>query len=301
METGGVGIGELAALGTALLWTLSTLAWTSAGKHVGALAVSFVRLVITCGFLLAYGRLVRGLWLPSDASAENWLVLGASGVVGFFLADICLFKAFLLIGPRLTLLLQSLAPPFAAIFSWLLLDDPLVPKDWLAMLVTLAGVSWVVLERPDVPAEPHSRRQEGWGIFLAVVGALGQAGGLVLSKRGIGEYDAVAATFIRVLGAMIGYLILITAVRRWPAMLAASRHAQAMLMMTYGAFVGPFVGVALSLVAVRHCHAGVAATIINTMPVLILPIAVVVYKEKVSLRAAAGAVVSVAGVALLVL
>lgn len=301
MQSGGIGIGELAAVGTALLWTLSTLAWTSAGKQVGALAVSFVRLVITCVFLLAYGRLVRGLWLPSDASRETWVVLGASGVVGFFLADICLFKAFLLIGPRLTLLFQSLAPPFTAILSWLLLDDPLGPKDWLAMLVTLAGVSWVVLERPNGPATPHSRRDEVWGMFLAVVGALGQAGGLVLSKEGIGDYDAVAGTFIRVLGAMVGYLILITLLGRWAAMLAVARHGRVMLVMTYGALVGPFLGVALSLVAVRHCHAGVAATIINTMPVLILPIAVVVYKEKVSLRAAAGAVVSVVGVAFLVL
>ncbi len=34
-------IGELAALATAVLWTLSALAWTAAGKHVGALGRGF--------------------------------------------------------------------------------------------------------------------------------------------------------------------------------------------------------------------------------------------------------------------
>jgi len=162
-------------------------------------------------------------------------------------------------------------------------------------------VSWVVLEQPNGPKEPHPQRDSRWGVFLAVVGALGQAGGMVLSKKGLGDYDAVAATFIRVLGAMVGYLPLVTLARRWPDMLKASRNPRAMLIMTFGALVGPFVGVALNMVSLRHCHVGVAATIINTMPVLILPFAIFVYKEKVSLRAAVGAVVSVVGVALLVL
>jgi 5-methyltetrahydrofolate--homocysteine methyltransferase len=46
-------IGELAALATAVLWTLSSLAWTSAGRYVGALQVSFVRLLITSALLAA--------------------------------------------------------------------------------------------------------------------------------------------------------------------------------------------------------------------------------------------------------
>ena len=68
-------VGELAAVATAFLWTLSVLAWTSAGKYVGALAVSFLRLAITCVFLAVYGRAVRGLWLPSDATSTTWLMM----------------------------------------------------------------------------------------------------------------------------------------------------------------------------------------------------------------------------------
>ncbi|MHB1036599.1 MAG: DMT family transporter [Pirellulales bacterium] len=296
-----VQIGELAAVATAILWTLSTLAWTSAGKSVGALSVSFIRLGITCVFLAGYGRIVRGLWLPTDASAETWLILGVSGVAGFLVADLCLFKSLLLIGPRLSLLILSLTPPMAALISWALLDDALSAKDWLAMAITLAGVAWVVLEQPGgakgTPKLPHLR----WGVLLAVLGAGAQAVGFVLSKKGIGDYDPVAATFIRVLASMVGYVALITVLRRWPIIGNAARQVRAMVIMTLGSIVGPFAGVALSMVAVRNCHAGVAATIISTMPVLILPFVVFVYHEKVSLRAVAGAIVSVVGVGLLVL
>ena len=290
-------IGELAALGTALLWTLSTLAWTAAGRHIGSLAVCFLRLIITCGLLAMYGRFVRGLWLPTDASSETWLLLGLSGFVGFFLADLCLFQALLLIGPRLTLLLQALAPPITALTSWVFLHDTLGPKGWLGMAVTLGGVTWVVLERPGNATERQPQLR--WGVLLGVLGAVGMAVGLVLSKRGLGDYDAVAATFIRVLGAMIGYLGLITVAGRWTAMTVAARHGRAMIVVTFGSIVGPFVGVALSLVAVRHCNAGVVATILSTMPVLVLPMVIVLYGEKVSFRAVYGAVLAVVGVAIL--
>jgi drug/metabolite transporter (DMT)-like permease len=79
------------------------------------------------------------------------------------------------------------------------------------------------------------------------------------------------------------------------------RHPRAVPMIVLGTFFGPFAGVILYMIAVRHCPAGVVSTIISTMPVLILPGVILLYGEKVSLRAAGGAVISVVGVALLML
>jgi drug/metabolite transporter (DMT)-like permease len=293
--------GELAALGTALLWTLSTLAWTSAGKHVGAIAVCFVRLVLAVALLAIYGGLVRGQWWPADVPAETWAVLGVSGVAGFFLADLFVFKAFLLIGPRLTLLLQSFTPPLAAQFSWFLLGERLSGWQWLAMGVTLTGVVWVVLERPNGASDDHDPRRIVQGITLAVIGAAVAAIALVLSKIGIGDHDPAAATLIRVLGGIAGMVPLVTISRRWPAVFDSIRHPRAVPMIVFGTLVGPFLGVILYMIAVRRCPAGVVSTIIATMPVLILPCVIVLYREKVSFRAAGGAVLSVVGVALLML
>jgi drug/metabolite transporter (DMT)-like permease len=293
-------IGELVALATAFLWTFSSLAWTSAGKRIGALAVSFIRLVIAAVFLMIYCRVARGLWLPSDADARTWLLLGASGFFGFLLCDICLFKSMLMLGPRLTLLLFSLSPPIAAVIAWVWIDDVLAWYHWLAMGITLAGVVWVVLEEPrhDEPPPPGHR---GRGVLLGVAAAVTSAIGVAFAKAGIGPYDAVAATLIRALVALPGYVVLITLWRRWPAILAGSRDLRAVAILTFGATVGPFVGVSLSMVALQYAPAGIVATIIGTMPVLILPFTIVLYREKVSLRAVGGAVVAVAGVALLML
>lgn len=296
-------IGEAAALATAVLWTLSSLAWTSAGRFVGAVQVSFIRLMITVIFLVVYGQLVRGLPLPTDAPADVWLILGLSGFVGFFVTDLCLFKAYLLIGPRLSLLILSLSPPVASLLSAAVLGDWLSAKDWAAMAVTLVGVAWVVFERPDTSRRLHyvQPQQYRFGIVLAVLASLGHAAALVLSKRGIGTYDPFAATFIRIIGSLVGYMPLMTILGRWPGTIRALSHGRSMLILTFGAFVGPFLGVAMYMIAVRHAQAGIVATIIATMPVLILPFVILLYREKVSIRAAAGALLSVIGVALLML
>jgi drug/metabolite transporter (DMT)-like permease len=295
----GFQVGELAAVGTALLWTLSVLCWTAAGRYTGAMVVSFVRLVITCVLLSFYGWLVRGIAVPWDASRETWAILGLSGFLGFFLSDLFLFKAFLLIGPRLSLLIYSLTPPMATLMVWVGADQRLSAQGWLGMGVTLLGVAWVVAERP-VPQEDRVQQYPWRGILYALLATCWQAAAAVLAKQGIGDYDAFAATYIRVLGGLVGLIPLITLRHRWPAVKAAMMHGRAMTIMLLGSTVGPFLGVAFYMIALRHCHAGVVTTIISTMPVLILPFSVLLFRERVSVRALLGAVLSIVGVALLV-
>jgi drug/metabolite transporter (DMT)-like permease len=275
------------------------VAWTLAGRHVGALGVSFVRLIITCVFLSVHGLLARGLVFPTDASATHWQILGLSGFVGFFVSDLFLFKAFLLIGPRLSLLIYSLTPPITALLAWSCLSAPLPARSWLAMAVTLAGVVWVVLEQPERGRKVEQRRPLR-GIVLAAAATFWQAVAILLTKAGVGDYDAAGATYIRVLGGLAGYVVLVTLLGRWSVLGVTLRHPRALAIMTGGAIVGPYLGVMLYVVALKHCSPGVVATITATMPVLILPFSIWLDRERVSPRALLGALVSVTGIALLV-
>jgi drug/metabolite transporter (DMT)-like permease len=294
-------IGELAALATAVLWTLSAVAWTAAGKRIGALAVSFLRLLLGVAMLMAYGYIRRGIAWPSDADSRVWLVLGVSGFLGFFVSDLCLFKAFLVIGPRLSLLMTSLTPPMAVLVSWVWRGGGLHAQAWLGMLVTLAGVLWVVLEQREGDEQPHGRKKLQYGLSLAFVATATQSVGTVLAKDGIADYDPAASALIRILGALVGYLLLITLLRRWPPMLLAAGQGIPMLILVAGAFVGPFVGVSMYMLALQNCHVGVVTTILATIPVMILPFSIYLFGERVSVRAIGGALVAAAGVAVLML
>jgi len=52
------------------------------------------------------------------------------------------------------------------------------------------------------------------------------------------------------------------------------------------------------LLAVKHTTTGVASTIMGIVPVLIIPPAVLFFKEKVTLKEIIGSVIAVGGVAL---
>lgn len=295
-------VGELAALGTALCWTATALFFAEAGARIGSLVVNVLRLVMALGMLALVGWATRGLPWPTDASPHAWLWLSISGVVGFAFGDLCLFRAFVLIGPRLSSLIMSLAPPFAALLGFFVLGETLALEHALGMGLTAAGVAWALADRqPAATAStPGDRRSRTVGVVLAVCGALGQGGGLVLSKLGMGGYDAFAATQIRVLAGAVSFALVFTAIRGWPRVGAALRQTRAMVLTGLGAVFGPFLGVSLSLLAVQHTQAGVAASIMAIYPVMLIPVVVLLGRERVGLGGVLGTVLAVLGVVVLV-
>ena len=68
-----------------------------------------------------------------------------------------------------------------------------------------------------------------------------------------------------------------------------------------GAIFGPFLGVWLSQVAIKHSPTGIAATILSTTPIFLIPVSAWVEGERPTVKAVTGAMVAVAGVALLFL
>jgi len=291
-------LGEAAALGTAFCWTCSALCFTASAKRIGSLALNQIRLAQAFLFLMLFGWAWRGLALPSDASREQWLWLGLSGLAGFTFGDLCLFRAFVEVGPRISTLAMSLAPPIAALTGWLILGEVLNGWAWLGMGLTVAGIAWVALERP-ASAEEHDRRRLTRGLLLAFGGAVGQGVGAVLGKMGAIEYDPFAATQIRILAGMAGFAALFVALRWWPKVFEGLRHPSAMAYSALGAFFGPFLGVSLFMLSLKHVGTGITSTIAATVPVLIIPFVILVQKEKVSPRAICGAVLAVAGVSIL--
>jgi drug/metabolite transporter (DMT)-like permease len=218
--------------------------------------------------------------------------------VGFFIGDLALFQAFVLIGARLSLLVMCLAPPLTALLGLAFLHETLAPAQVAGMALAASGVAWTVAEgSPAGGPRPAPRRLSG--ALLALVGAIGQAGGLVLSKVGMEQLDdPFAASQIRGLAGIVGFSVLFTVAGWWPRVASGLRDARGLLLTGTGAFCGPFLGVSLSLLAIHEARAGVAAAIMSVSPVLILPIAHL-RGERVTPRAVLGTLVAVAGVVVL--
>jgi len=252
--------------------------------------------------------ILHGTLFPMNFPAGAWFWLGISGIIGFAFGDLFLFKAFVEIGPRLSMLVMTLTAPISAGLGILFLGEHYTLMQLLGILVTLAGVGWVVMERPRGAGGSGGRKIRvitAGGILSAFLGTLGQATGYVLSKYGMqtadGYLDPFAATQVRVIAGTFGFIIVVLIRGALPQVKAALSNTSAMGFMCGGAFMGPFLGVSLSLLALHYTTTGVAATITALVPILIIPSVVFLGKEHVSARAFMGAVLAVGGVIILML
>ena len=114
-------IGEFAALGVAICWTLSALFFEKAGNKIGSLSVNIIRLMSAIILLGLIAWVTRGRFFPTDATLSQWLWLSLSGFIGFFLGDLFLFHSYSIIGSRMAQLVMTLAPPMTAITGLLML------------------------------------------------------------------------------------------------------------------------------------------------------------------------------------
>jgi drug/metabolite transporter (DMT)-like permease len=294
-------LGEIAALLTAACWTVTAMAFESAGKRVGALSLNLIRLLIGLGFLAIYNAIFNDGFLPT-ATEYQWFWLALSGVVGFVLGDLFLFRAFILIGARISMLIMALVPPIAALIGWITLGEVLSGMEFLGMGITILGIVLVLSSKLDFKKGAFGKTLKAGplvlGSLLALGGAVGQAAGLVLSKKGMQDMNAFEATQIRIMAGVVGFTLVITLFKRWGDLLGALKDVKAMKFMTLGSFTGPFLGVSFSLLAVQHTDTGVAATLMALTPVMIIPPAILHNKERIKLIEIIGAVVSIGGVAL---
>jgi drug/metabolite transporter (DMT)-like permease len=293
-------LGELAALATSLTFSVGSTMFTAAGRRIGSINVNRTRLVIAAVFLSITHWVTLGSLLPLDAAPERWLWLGLSGVVGLVVGDIFLFQAFVLVGPRLSMLMMSLAPIIAALEAWVFLGETLTGGQIFGIALTIAGIGWVVM---DGSGKNGNDRDYGRGILLGLGGAIGQATGLVLAKNGLGgEFSPISANLIRMIAAIIVLWGITFLQGQAKATIQALRNdKKGAFFTTAGAFLGPFLGVSLSLFAIQRVEVGVASTLTSLPPVFLLPISYFVFKERFGWGAILGTLLAMAGVAALFL
>lgn len=304
-------LGELISLGVACSWTVAALASEVGSKRLGVFVMNVWRMGVALLFSALLMWWVLGQPWPVYAGEEAWLWLLASGVVGYFFGDWCLFNSYLLIGSRMGQLFMTLAPMFTALSAWVMIGQTLAWTSLLAMFVTLLGIAISVLGRDEQHHVSVSLPMKG--VLFGIGAGLGQGVGLVLSKIGLDHY--VEDVPVGLLPSVEGYLPFASNMIRcmagfacFTAWLILSGHADRMrqslsdhkglLAMLCAVISGPFVGVGFSLMAVQYTAAGIASTLMALTPILILLPSRWLFGQPITLNGVVGALISVVGVSL---
>lgn len=295
-------VGAFAALATAVFWSATSTFFTIAGREVGSVVVNRSRLFLASIFLLATHWIVMGEPIPFAATRDQWFWLALSGLIGFVLGDAFLFQAFVWVGPRISMLMMSLAPVIAAVVSWFALGEHLSILQFSGILVTISGVVWVMLDR-RASSTVVENRDYFRGVLFGLGAASGQALGLIASKFGLrGGISPLSGNTIRVITAtlIIWLLALLTRSAR-SSVQSFMRSRPARLSILGGTFFGPFLGVWLSLIAIQNAPVGNASTLMGLSPIILVPIGRIVFREQFTWWTIAGTLIAMVGVTLLFL
>ena len=292
-------IGEISALITAILWAGTAIVFTEATKIVGSYVVNITRLILATFYLVFIILIFNFQFL---ISWEQIYLLGLSGIVGLAFGDGFLFKAFQYIGARLSMLVMTLSPPLAAFFAYIYLGESLSNWGIIGIVITIFGVSLVVLKRSEQPSNDYKKNNLGY--FFAFLGALGQAANLILAKEAfqLGEINAFVATFYRMVPS-IPFMYLLGSIyrRKRNSIKILKSRKDALRLIIIGSIIGPFLGITFSLLAITNTKVGIAATLMATVPIIMLPLIKYYYKEKLSVLSIVGAFIAVIGIAVLFL
>ncbi len=294
-------IGEISALLAATFWSGSSLAFAEATRRVGSVQVNVTRQFLAASILTAVVLIARP---GMDLSYSQVIYLAVSGIIGFALGDSFLFEAFQRLGARVTMLIMSLAPAVAAGLAYIMLGEGLSPGAFGGIALTIAGICFVIMEGNDARNDGTVHKVTPAGILLAILAATGQGSGLVFAKMAFrdGPVNGFVATLVRITAAFVVLLpaALLFGKYRQPVE-PFRRHPGAFSLTFLGTVFGPVLGVVGSLIAIQHTRVGIAATLMATTPVIMLPLVHFIHRESLGWRALAGTVTAIAGVAVLFL
>lgn len=288
--------GELAALGAAFLWAMSAVVYARLGQKIPPLALNLSKGVIAIA-LIALTLIVQRNYLTEiDAVALGLLLL--SGVLGIGLGDTFYFEALNSLGARRTLLLEALAPPLAALIALTFLQEALSLRAWAGIVLTVSGVAWVISER--VPNSASKAVKPLRGISFALLAALGQAIGAVLSRSALVDttLSPLWSTLLRLVGGVLVLLLWIPLQRQPRLWFKPLQSKKLLSIITLTALFSTYLGILLQQTALKYTATGIAQALISTSPLFVLPISAWM-GEVVTFRALLGVLVALGGIALL--
>ena len=282
-------MGESLALAAAFGWVGSSVFLERASKETGTLAVNLIRLIIALLFLGVITYVKRGLVLPLDVTKESLKFLSISGLFGLFLGDFFLYKSYIKIGPRITLLVMTFSPVAVSILSFFILGEKIEGFKVLGMLLTIIGIAIVILKKKN------DKEFSKVGFIYALLAMLGESLGIIFTRLGSIEYDSFATIQVRTIPAILAFIVYISLKKEWSNIKEGILNKKGMIYIVLGTIVATL-GVTALVEAMKYANVGIVSTLAATSPILIIPISIIFFKEKVSILEGIGALISFVGI-----
>ncbi|WP_070963484.1 DMT family transporter [Vibrio sonorensis] len=291
---------EWLALAAAFLWAIASLLSVKPSHHLGSFAYSRWRMGCT-SVILSSMALYTGGWATVEVSSISAMML--SGLIGIFIGDTALFACLNRMGPRQAGLLFSCHAVFSAVLGYFLFSEHMTTMEFIGSSLVFSGVVMAIFfgRRGQSNNVLETVKGNIWiGVALGLTAALCQAlGGIIAKPIMQTSIDPVAASAIRMITAFIAHFaLLLTGVK--VAKATQRMNWEIFSITAVNGLLAMAVGMTLILYALQEGNVGMVALLSSTTPIMLLPILWLYTKQRPNFYAWLGAIVAVAGTAILV-
>lgn len=293
--------GQFLALVTASCWACNSVAYRYLGQRMDSSFLAHVRMWMAVPIIIVISLVANGHF-PQNVSTQTVIFLLLSGFFGYFVTDMLMFRSYVYLGSRESLVILNLAPVSSAIFSWFLFSEKLNPIQILAIFMTISGIVIMVLDESRRSGEKKDKDKVKIGIVLATLGAIFQSVSYILAKYALNDIDALSSNMLRNVGGLAAFIIYgLFFQRTFFSDLKVFKDKKLIYLLLLSVCIGPVAGMSCQMQAMNLAPVGIVTAISQVSPVLLLPIDKFVLKKKLSKASIAGTIISIAGVALLFL
>lgn len=292
MAEAAVLIGATAALGSAASWALGSVLFRRLGDVLAPVVLTAAKGIAgSCMLALAFWPLVT----QPIAAGPLWLLL-ASGLLGIGAGDTLFFLALNRLGAQAVVLLLTLGQVLTVLLAVLWLGERPGLAGWTGIALVISGVTLVMWLR--MRDQPGGSQRAGVLFGLAAVACM--AVSIVIAKQALdADVNSVQATLLRMLAGTGGAVMLGIVTRQKLGTLGAVLAPRFAGLFLVSVAVVTFGGFWLSLFAIQQAGVAIASTLGSLEPVLVVPFAAVVLRERITGPIMAGTVAATAGAILL--
>jgi len=295
-------IGELAALGAAICWTVSAIMYKEALLKTKPVSANIVRLVCTSIILVACLAIIGKFGVLMNLPAYAVVLACVSGIIGLGFGDTLYMMSLKLIGVARAVPITCVYPLFNLLWAVFLVEEPITLSVVLGAVTIVFGI-WLLRQETDVGTAETEKKILVKGVAYALATAVMWSVSITMIDMAVtlpetSSLDhALAINTIRVAAIAVSLLVSAPIIDRSFGFLKMQRKTLAVLI--FGGIVALGLGWFFLTYSFINTLESRAVPISSTTPLFSTLSGIVFLHEKVTARNAVGSIMIVVGIFLI--
>jgi drug/metabolite transporter (DMT)-like permease len=293
-------IGELAALGAAISWTVSAMFYAKALQKTRPISANIVRLACTCGLLLLFLVAISRFGILVDLPLNIILLACVSGMLGLGVGDTLYMLSLKNIGVANAVPISCTYPLFNLLWAVFLVGEPVTLPVILGAIAIFSGI-WLLSQNGRANKTQMRKKAVTKGVFAALVAAILWSISITMINIALKETPdidhALAINTFRIMGIAASLLGLSPLIDRNSGFLKMQKRTVALLVA--GGVVALGLGWFFLAYSLTETLESKAVPISSTTPLFSTLAATVLMHEKVTPESVLGSAIIVIGIFLI--